>query len=255
MVSSIPVRYLRSFRHAVAWLTLLICVAYVSLYLYGQIQIRRAQTLVDRVAAIPIGQQLSGNARAYFSQHYCDPNGRCRRLKIVSNAPFATKFLWSGLQRGIRLPRLLPANWWDVGVEIEEDQQGRVLNKWLFANDGRYGQYDTLEVHVNFKFRSSVYRVFDPCLSPSQVRHAGYRPLREMRTGALFIDLAIDTSPDFVERALRLDLSCLNTFRGCKSPAEIAPSAWHDQEQDETVRRQDIDLRNVSMSCGPLSAR
>lgn len=244
----------RSIRRVFVWLVLPICIVYVSLYLYGNIQVRRAQELVNVVAAIPVGYSLSEHDQSYFSEQYCDPSGRCSRLKIISNAPFATKLLWSGLQRGIQLPRLLPAKWWDVGVLIEEDQHSQVLNKWLFLNDGRYGQYNTLEVRVNLQSRSSVYRVFDPCQSPSQIRHVGYYPLREMRTGALSIDLAADASPAFVERAFRLNVSCLNTFRGCKSPADIAREAWQDQEQDAVVRRQDIDQRDASMSCSGLSA-
>ena len=208
------------------------CLSFVALYAYGIVQMRRAERLVAAVSTLPIGEPLRQDSAFYSAELYCGPVGLCYREVGVSSLPLA--FLWPRYPATV--PRIIPVNWWGVTAQIGSDRNGRVLEKALFVDDGNYRQYYTVQISV-----IAYTKAFDPCYFPSQFRHPGYRPRREMRSGALLVDVAPDAARQFADRAFHLVLTCLRTRGGCRTPGDIAPDAWHDQAEDVAMFQQDME--------------
>lgn len=234
-------RVIRPIRLILLYCFLFVCGAYLAIYVYGEVQVIRAQKLVKMVERVQIGQPLRPDELAYFSEQHCDGNGECDHEKLVGNFPFVEA--WAAPKS---LPlRFLPAKLWAVGAHIEVSTNGAVRDKFLIVDDGKYRQYPTLEIRVNYDPRA-----FDVCNSPSQFRHPGYHPRREQRSGALYIDVAKDASAALVSRAFHLHLRCLNTLSGCFNPGSIAPEAWEDQRDDISLYEHDQSVHAAELeSC------
>ena len=133
------------------------------------------------------------------------------------------------------VPSLLPWKWWTVDASVKFDSAGNVVEKLLLIDDGKYFQYPTIWLFVG-----SYPGVFDSCRHAEQIRHPGYRSMREFRSGALWLYLSADADERWVRRAFELRLNCLNTIRGCRNPGDIAPAAWQDQIDDGKLAVSDI---------------
>ncbi len=212
-------------------LALLVCTAYLALLAYGAFQLTQAQVVVATLRSVrlgaPLGQQPSSVA---FHQDVCE-EGFCYVEKDVSNLPKAD--FWG--HRSSEIPSLLPWKWWTVSAGVKVDSTGNAVAKWLSIDDGKYFQYPTVRVFVG-----ADPSLFDRCRHAQQIRHPGYRSRREMRTGALYLDLSVDADEQWVDRAFQLRLNCLNTTRGRKDPGDIAPAGWQDQIDDRKLEDSDI---------------
>jgi hypothetical protein len=172
--------------------------------------------LVKAVEELQVGAPIPRQLQAQFSNLRCVPWG-C--YKSLSNLPFVDFFASPR-----RLPpKLTLSNWWGVGARVSLDADGNVVEKGLGIDDGRYHQFGTVAISV----RKDA-RLFDPCEHASVAAHLGYLPRREMRTGALLVDLSPDANESLIRRAFDVRLDCLNSIRGCKTPGDIAPAAWQD---------------------------
>ena len=125
------------------------------------------------------------------------------------------------------------------------DSSGKVVQKWLVIDDGKYFQFPTVEIFV-----PSEPQLFDPCLDADQTRHLGYRLRRENRTGALTIDLSPSADERWVHHAFDLRLNCLDSLKSCKDPSEIAPIAWQDMIDDRKLWESDAaNQEQILKSC------
>jgi hypothetical protein len=191
---------------------------YSALYLYGFFQLRRAGLLVKRVEKLRLGALLPKQPFGTgLRDPYCMSDRRC--YLWVSNLPFAE--FWR--MRGIRPTGVMPSNWWHVIAQVGFDSSGNVVDKELAIDDGKYHQFGTVEVTVSE--RAILYH---PCVNPIAAMHPGYWPRQEMRTGALLIDVSPNAEQSLIDRSFDLQLDCLNTIKGCKTPGDIAPKAWGD---------------------------
>jgi hypothetical protein len=198
-------------------IALILIAAYLTLSLYGLLQLRSARRLVKAVEELQVGARIPQQLGAEFRNLHCVPNWGC--YKALSNLPFVDFFA---------SPRRLPpkvtlSNWWGVIARISFDANGNVLEKSLGIDDGKYHQFGTVGISV----RKDA-RLFDPCDLPRVANHLGYLASREMRTGALLVDVSPDANQSLIHRAFDVRLDCLNSIRGCKTPGDIAPAAWQD---------------------------
>jgi len=197
---------------------LLVVIAFYSaLYMYGLVQLRRARQVVASVKQLRVGSfQLD---RPFgTSELHCTPDQRC--YVLISNLPFVE--FWD--RRGIHVvPPLFPWGWWNVLAQLGFDNAGRVTDKELGIDNGRYHQFGMVGISVRDDAALN-----DPCHHPAIALHPGYFPRREMRTGALLIDVSKTAAQPFIDRAFDIHLDCLNTVRGCTTPGDVAPSAWND---------------------------
>jgi hypothetical protein len=197
---------------------LVVIAFYSALYAYGLVQLRRAQQVVGAVAQLRVGSvqpnRPFGTSRVAL---HCTPDRRC--YVGVSNLPFVE--LWD--KRGIHVPRLSPWGWWHVVAQLGFDSAGKVTDKELGIDNGQYHQFGMLGISM----REDA-ALDDPCHHPAIALHPGYFPHREIRTGALLIDLSPTAAQPFIGRAFDIHLDCLNTVRGCTTPEDVAPSAWND---------------------------
>ncbi len=177
---------------------------------------------------VPLRQQPHATR---FHKSRCE-EGVCYAEEDVSNLPGGENF-WRRTFSDI--PALLPWKWWTVDAGVKLDSAGNVIEKQLLIDDGKYFQYPTIWLFVG-----SYPRVFDPCRNAEQIRHPGYRSIREIRSGALWVNLSADADERWVRRAFDLRLNCLNTIRGCRNPGDIAPAAWQDQLDDGKLADSDI---------------
>jgi hypothetical protein len=192
-------------------IVLIVSAAYLTLSLYGFLQLRRARRLVKAVEELQVGVPIPKQRQAQFSNLRCVPKWGC--YKSLSNLPFVDFF---ASPRSLP-PKITLSNWWGVIARVSLDADGRVLEKSVGIDDGQYHQFGTLGISVR-KDGS----LFDPCA------HPGYLPRREMRTGGLLVDLSPDANESLIRRAFDVHLDCLNSIRGCKTPGDIAPAAWQD---------------------------
>jgi hypothetical protein len=204
-------------RRVLIGIVLIMSAAYLTLSLYGFLQLRRARRLVKAVEELQVGAPIPRQRQAQFSNLRCVPNWGC--YKSLSNLPFVDFFASPR-----RLPpKLTLSNWWGVIARVSLDADGNVFEKGLGIDDGRYHQFGTVGISV----RKDA-RLFDPCVHPGVATHLGYLPRREMRTGGLLVDLSPDANESLIRRAFDVRLDCLNSVRGCKTPGDIAPDAWQD---------------------------
>ena len=197
---------------------LVVIALYSALYLYGLFQLKRARQLVGAVTQLRVGS-LNPNCpfgASRFALH-CTPDQRC--YVWISNLPFVE--LWD--RRGLHVPQLFPWGWWDVVGQLGFDSAGKVTDKELGIDNGQYHQFGM----VGISMREDA-ALDDPCHHPAIALHPGYFPHREMRTGALIVDLSPNAAQTFIDRAFDIHLDCLNTVKGCKTPEGVAPSAWND---------------------------
>src|SRR5260370_22664108 len=211
-------------RRVLIVIALILIAAYSTLSLYGFLQSRRARRLVKAVEELQIGVPIPQQRGAEFRDLHCIPDSGC--YKALSNLLFVDFFV---------SPRRLPpkvtlSNWWGVIARIGFDANGNVLEKQLGIDDGRYHQSPTIGINM----RKDA-RLFDPCDHPGVATHLGYLPYREMRTGALRVDVSPDANQSLIHRAFDVRLDCLNSILGCQTPGDIAPAAW----QDSVFRAED----------------
>src|SRR5262249_55673386 len=115
--------------------------------------------------------------------------------------------------------------WWGVLARVAFDRNGNVLEKSLGIDDGRHHQGAAVEITV----RENA-GLFNPCEHPGVLGHLGYLPYRAMRTGTLVVDVSPGADPNLTHRAFDVHLDCLAGIRGCRTPGDIAPAAWHDSD-------------------------
>jgi hypothetical protein len=211
---------------------LIVIAAHLTLSLYGFLQLRRARRLVKAVEELQVGAPIPIQRRAQFSNLRCVPDWGC--YKSLSNLPFVDFFasprrlppkLTPPFVDFFASPRRLPpkltlSNWWGVIARVSFDADGSVLEKGIGIDDGQYG---TVAISVQ-----KDGRLFDPCARPGVATHLGYLPHRQMRTGALLIDVSPDANESLIRRAFDVRLDCLTSIRGCNTPGDIAPAAWQD---------------------------
>ena len=207
----------------------LLCVTCLALRIFAGIQLNRGRKLVATAERVRLGETLAQQGISFFDIH-CDSDDRCYGEKAVSSLPFAG--FWKLDYRS--MPPIAGLKWWAVGAYVELDKAGVVTSEMLGADDGRYAQFPTVEIRVE-----ADSRLFDPCDFAGQFRHPDYDARREMRTGALFVTISPQSDVAFRRRAFDLHLECLNTWRGCNSPAELAPNAWHDMTEDKLLAESD----------------
>jgi hypothetical protein len=229
--------WFRRVRTTALVVVLLPCVAGVALFVSDAIQLARAKRLVAAVESLRTGvpwqEQSSG---AMFNQQSYD--GISHEVRSVSNVPWLD--FWH--HRPADMPAFLQGRWWAVAADVKLDSSGKVVQKWLVIDDGKYFQFPTAEIFV-----TSESQLFNPCINANQTRHPGYRPRRENRTGALIIDLSPSTNESWVRHAFDLRLNCLNSLKGCKDPSDLAPTAWKDMIDDRTLWESDV--ANQERSC------
>lgn len=204
-------------RRLVISIVLILVVVYAALSLYGVLQLRRARRLVKVVEELPIGVPIPPNSTAELRNLHCVPTWGC--YKSVSNLPILDFF---AVPRSLP-PRVALSNWWGVLARVALDAKGNVLEKNLAIDDGKYHQGMTAGITVR-----KDPRLFNPCEHPGVAKHPGYLARREMRTGGLLVDVSPDADLSLLRRAFDLRLDCLNSIRGCESPGDISPDAWHD---------------------------
>lgn len=200
---------------------LILVAAYLTVSLYGFLQLRRARRLVRAVEELQIGAPIPKQREAELHNLNCGPDWGVGCHTAVSNLPFVNFFA---------VPRRLPtkltlSKWWGVIARVVFDANGNVLWKGLGIDDGQYHQ----DLAVSIIVRKDA-RLFNPCEIWSVAKHPGYLPYRAMRTGALVVELSPDANPVLIHRAFDVRLECLNSIRGCKTLGDIAPAAWQDSE-------------------------
>jgi hypothetical protein len=200
---------------------LILVSAYLTLFLYGFLQLRRARRLVRAVEELQIGAPIPKQREAEFRNLNCKPDWGVGCHTAVSSLPFVDFF---AAPRRLP-PKLTLSNWWGVIARIAFDANGNVLWKGLGIDDGQYHQ----DIAVSILVRKDA-RLFNPCEIWSAAKHPGYLPYRAMRTGALVVELSPDANPVLIHRAFDVRLECLNSIRGCKTLGDIAPAAWQDSE-------------------------
>jgi hypothetical protein len=218
---------------------LILAAAYLMLSLYGFLQLRRARRLVKAVEELPIGAPVPKQLEEEFHNLSCMPDWGVGCHTAVSNLPFVSFF---AVPRRLP-PRLAPARWWGVIARIVFDANGNVLWKALGIDDGQYHQ----DIAVSILVRKDA-RLFDPCAIWSAAKHPGYLPHREMRTGALAVEISPDADQTLIHRAFDVRLECLNSIRGCKTLGDIAPAAWQDSDYHPEDYQQFY--RQWAKSCG-----
>jgi len=201
-------------------LALILVAAYLTLSLYGFIQLRHARRLIVAVEELQIGAPIP-TARSEFRNLNCRPDWGVGCHTAVSNLPFVDFF---AVPRRLP-PKLTLTNWWGVIARIGFDSDGNVLWKGLGIDDGKYHQ----DLAVSILVQKNA-RLFDPCEVWSAAKHPGYVSYRARRTGALAVEISPDTNRDLVHRAFDVRLECLNSIRGCKTLGDIAPAAWQDSD-------------------------
>lgn len=159
-------------------------------------------------------------------------------VKSVSNLPW----LDGGRHRPADMPSFLRGRWWVVRADVMLDSSGKVVQKWLVIDNGKYSQFSTVEILV-----TSEPQLFDPCRDAHQTRHPGYSSETEIRTGALTINLSPNVDQRWVHHAFDLQLNCLDSFKGCKDPSDIASTAWKDMIDDRQLWESDV--ANQERSC------
>jgi hypothetical protein len=228
-------KWLRVTRRVVVVLGLLVCAAYLTLLAYGAVQLRRAQRFVSTLSSVRLGVPFAQQpGAALFTGAECIAGGSCDVKASFSNVPFTKR--WPARERAI--PKIAFINWWFVNAAIKLDASGNAVEKRLIVDDGKYYQFPTIWL-VELEDDNA----FDPCLHVEQTRHPGYRSLREIRTGALWIKVSPSADERFLRRAFDLRLSCLNSLAGCENPGDIAPAAWQDQANDRTLAKTDTAQR------------
>ena len=197
---------------------LVVIAFYSAMYVYGLVQLRRSRQVVGAVERLQVGS-LQPNRPLGTSRlaSRCTPDRRC--YVWISNLPFAE--VWA--TRGIHVPRLFPWGWWHVVAQLGFDNAGKITDKELGIDNGQYHQFGMVGISM---YEDAALN--DPCIHPGITLHPGYLPRREMRTGALLIDLSPTATQAFIDRAFDIHLDCLNTVRGCTTPGDVAPSAWDD---------------------------
>ncbi|MGC1222458.1 MAG: hypothetical protein WA872_11770 [Candidatus Sulfotelmatobacter sp.] len=204
-------------RRLLIGIVLIVSAAYLTLSLYGFLQLSRARRLVKAVEELQVGVPIPKEQQAQFSNLRCVPKWGC--FKRLSNLPFVDFFA----QPRRLPPKLALSDWWGVIARVSFDADGSVLEKSVGIDDGQYHQFGTLAISVR---RDAS--LFDPCAHPGVATHLGYLPRREHRTNALLVDISPDADQSLIRRAFDLHLYCLNSIRGCKTPGDIAPAAWQD---------------------------
>lgn len=207
----------RAMRRVLIRIVVIAGAAYLTLSLYGFLQLRRARRLVKAVEELRVGAPIPKRPETDFRNLRCITDWDCHIS--VSNLPFVDFF---ATPRWLP-PKLTQANWWGVFARIVLDANGNVLEKGLAIDDGHYHQSVTVWIDVQ-----KDARLFDPCDRPGVANHLGYLPYRAMRTGTLVVDLSPDADQILIHRAFDIRLGCLNSIRGCKTPGDIAPDAWQD---------------------------
>ena len=237
MVSFIGVSWFRKIGTAALVAVLLLCVAFLA---FDAIQLSRARRLVAVVESLRIGVPWNEQSSAAVFDQQCD-KGVCYEVKSLSNLPW----LDGGRHRPADMPSFLHGRWWVVRADVMLDSSGKVVQKWLVIDNGKYFQFSTVEIFV-----ASEPQLFDPCLDADQTRHPGYRSRTENRTGALTIDLSPSADERWGHHAFDLRLNCLDSLKGCKDPSEIAPTAWQDMIDDRKLWESDAaNQEQILKSC------
>jgi hypothetical protein len=224
---------LRATRRLLMAFVLFVCAAYAGLTTFSFLQLRRAQALIGEVSAVKLGVPLAQQSVAAKLVEWCYPEIGCQREASFSNLPFA-HLLQNRETRAVSLPNITRPKWWLVGAAIKVDANGNAVEKQVIVDDGKYDRSPTVVVTEGGEPRLS-----DPCDLPGLFRHPDYYPRQDGRTGALAVAVSPQTMPQFRRRAFALHLKCLNTWRGCKSPTDLAPDAWHDMTEDKQLRASD----------------
>jgi hypothetical protein len=235
--------WFRRIRRAASVLVLLLCAAYLALFGYDAFQLSKARAMVASLQSIRLGvplRQQPGATR--FHESGCE-HDICYAEADISNLPGGENF-WRRIS--LTIPSVLPWKWWTVDAGVKLDSAGKVVEKLLLIDDGKYFQSPTLWLFVG-----SDPNQFDPCRNAEQIRHPGYRSRRGFRSGALWVNLSANADEQWVRRAFELRLNCLNTVRGCKNPGDIAPAAWQDQIDDEKLA--DSDFANQARLSNPCA--
>jgi hypothetical protein len=233
--------WLRRTRTTALVVVLLLCLTCVPLFVFDVIQLARAKALVAAVESLRIGVPWKEQSSAgVFQEQTCD-KGICREEKIISNLPLVD----SWRHRPADMPSFLHGRWWAVAATVTLDPAGKVVQKWLVIDNGKYFQFPIVEIFV-----ASEPLLFDPCHYPNQIRHPGYRSRQENRTGALEINLSPDADEHWVHNAFDLRLNCLDSLKGCKDPSDIAPTAWEDMLHDRKIWESDVaNQEQILKSC------
>jgi hypothetical protein len=200
-------------------LALILITAYLTLYVYGFVQLRRARRLATAVEAFQVGAPIPKQWEAEFRNLNCKPDWIVGCRTSVSNLPLANFF---AAPRRLP-PRLGLSKWWGVMAVIAFDSNSKVLWKALVIDNGQYHQHPAVSILV-----MKDDRLFNPCERWAIAKHPGYLPHRAMRTGALVVGLSPEANQALIHRAFDVHLGCLNSIRGCKTLGDIAPSAWQD---------------------------
>ena len=219
---------------------LLPCVAGMALFAFDAIQLARAKRLVAAVESLRIGVPWQEQSSGEMFHQESDKEISWE-VKSVSNLPW----LDGGRHRLADMPSFLRGRWWVVRADVMLDSSGKVVQKWLAIDNGKYFQFSTVEVFV-----ASRPEIFDPCLDAHQTRHPGYSSETEIRTGALLINLSPSADERWVHHAFDLRLSCLDSLKGCKGPSDIASTAWKDMIDDRQLWKSDVANREqILKSC------
>lgn len=240
MVSPLGMSWFRRTRTAALVAVLLLCAACVALFAFHAIQLARAKRLVAAVESLRIGVpwKEQSSAAMFSQQSY---KGISYEVKSLSNLPW----LDGGRHRPADMPPFLRGKWWVVRADVMLDSSGKVAQKWLVIDNGKYFQFSTVEILV-----ASEPQLFDPCHDAHETRHPGYRSSTENRTGALSIALSPSADERWVHHAFDLRLNCLDSLKGCKDPGEIAPAAWKDMIDDGKLWESDAaNQEQILKSC------
>jgi hypothetical protein len=195
---------------------------YAALAVFDEVQVSRAQIMLDEVKRGAVRRELSSEALGtYLTNENCC-KGECTRVYAVDNWPLPHTYTLERLRPVISLLRPRQSDW---GVEtVITAREGMLIERRVsvFVLTG-----NTLE-HFGLIQSGEPESLADRCVTQSHVRHAGYGLWRDERHRGLHVELREEAEQPNVERAFDLRLNCVRKPGACARGDAIAPKAAED---------------------------